>query len=481
VNQGDELLPCGWLLAECASSAENRVRQTPAVVPARGDRKARMRQQRWEKRSEQLSGALWVLPLLLVVGALVLGSTLSQINIQPGSRLDPLLFRGDADEARRVLLGVATTVVGVLALVIGLTVVALQVASNRYSPRLLRDFLRDRTAQVVLGLFVATFTYNAAGLYTVGIPRGAPAGQYGRLAVTVGLCLLFVCIGALVYFVDRMVHSIQIDEVLAKISAATARAIAKEPAGIGRTSSGAAATEPGLDPPPWAVKLRTQRSGYVQTIYPELLLPVALAENVTLRLALSVGDHVVGGMPLAWVWRTSPEQPPPHPEPLQTALLGAVTIGFERTIRQDVTLGLQQIIDIALLSMHVFDFYTAVQSTNELARLLSKLGRHPLGTETIPDLDGTVRVIIPAPSFEDYLDLAAGQIRRRSAGEPMVSRALVRMLRDVGTVVLTDTRRASVGEQVRLVLETAERSVKETDDLALIRTDVEQALRRVEA
>jgi hypothetical protein len=63
----------------------------------------------------------------------------------------------------------------------------------------------------------------------------------------------------------------------------------------------------------------------------------------------------------------------------------------------------------------------------------------------------------------------------------MVSRALVRMLRDVGTVVLTDTRRASVGEQVRLVLETAERSVKETDDLALIRADVEQALRRVEA
>jgi uncharacterized membrane protein len=173
------------------------------------------------------------------------------------------------------------------------------VASNRYSPRLLRDFLRDRTAQVVLGLFVATFTYNAAGLYTVGIPRGGSAGQYGRLAVTVGLCLLFVCIGALVYFVDRMVHSIQIDEVLAKISATTAHAIAKEPAGIGRTSSGAAATEPRFDPPPWRVELRTQRSGYVQAIYPELLLPVALAQQVTVRVALSVGDHVVAGMPLA--------------------------------------------------------------------------------------------------------------------------------------------------------------------------------------
>jgi uncharacterized membrane protein len=438
-----------------------------------------MRQQRWEKRSEQLSGALWVLPLLFVVGALVLGSALSQITVEPGSPLDPLLFRGDVDEARRVLFGVATTVVGVLALVIGLTVVALQVASNRYSPRLLRDFLRDRTARVVLGLFVATFTYNAAGLYTVGIPLGAPAGQYGRLAVTVGLCSLFVCIGALVYFVDRMAHSIQIDVVLAKISGATARAIAKEPPGIGRTSSGAAAADPRFDPPPWAVELRTQRSGYVQAIYPELLLPVAVARQVTVRVALSVGDHVVAGMPLAWAWRTSPEQPPPQSEPLQAALLGGVMIGFERTFRQDVALGLQQIVDAALLSMHVFDFYTAVQSTNELANLLSKLGRHVLGTETIPDRDGTVRVIIAAPSFEDYLELACGQIRRRGAGEPAVSRALVRMLRDVGTVVVTDTRKASVAEQVRLVLETAERTVKEPDDLALIRADAQQALRRV--
>jgi hypothetical protein len=222
-----------------------------------------MRQQRWEKRwekqSEQLSGALWVLPLLFVVGALVLGSTLSQIAIQPGSRLEPpLLFRDSEDEARRVLLGVATTVVGVLALVLGLTVVALQVASNRYSPRLLRDFLRDRSAQVVLGLFVATFSYNAAGLYTVGIPRGASAGQYGRLAVSVGLCLLFLCIGALVFFVDRMAHSIQIDEVLARISVATARAITREPPGIGRTSGVADSAGPGLDPPPWAVELRTR-------------------------------------------------------------------------------------------------------------------------------------------------------------------------------------------------------------------------------
>ena len=55
--------------------------------------------------------------------------------------------------------------VTVIALLLGLTVVALQLSSTQFSPRLLRNFLRDRPNQVVLSAFVATFAYSAAGLY----------------------------------------------------------------------------------------------------------------------------------------------------------------------------------------------------------------------------------------------------------------------------------------------------------------------------
>ena len=62
----------------------------------------------------------------------------------------------------------------VIALVLGLTVVALQLSSTQFSPRLLRNFLRDRGTQVVLSAFIATFVYSAAGLFTVGLEAGAP-------------------------------------------------------------------------------------------------------------------------------------------------------------------------------------------------------------------------------------------------------------------------------------------------------------------
>lgn len=89
------------------------------------------------------------------------------------SPLHPLAFAGTASDARDVLTAISATMVTVIALVLGLTIVALQVASTQFSPRLLRNFLRDRPNQVVLAVFVATFAYSTAGLYTVGTAEAA--------------------------------------------------------------------------------------------------------------------------------------------------------------------------------------------------------------------------------------------------------------------------------------------------------------------
>ena len=99
---------------------------------------------------------------------------MSQIEVEPGTLLDRIAFQGTADDARTLLISVTSTVVTVIALVLGLTVVALQLSSTAFSPRLLRNFLRDRATQVVLSVFIATFVYSAAGLFTVGLSAGSP-------------------------------------------------------------------------------------------------------------------------------------------------------------------------------------------------------------------------------------------------------------------------------------------------------------------
>src|SRR5690242_16361698 len=147
--------------------------------------------------SEYVRGSLWVLPTLSVLAALAAGSLLSLVSIGPHS---PLAFQGTSDDARNLLIGIAGTMVTVIALLLGLTVVALQLSSTQYSPRLLRNFLRDRPNQIVLSVFVATFAYSAAGLYTVGVSGGSRTASFPRLAVSGALVLLFVSLGLLVFF-----------------------------------------------------------------------------------------------------------------------------------------------------------------------------------------------------------------------------------------------------------------------------------------
>lgn len=423
-----------------------------------------------DRRRELLSGSLWFLPLVMTLGALLLGALLAQIRLPDDGPLSPVLYHGGAEEARRLLLSVATATVGVFALVVGLTLVALQVAGNRYSPRLVRSFLRDRPTQVVLGLFIATFAYNAAGLYTVG----AEDEEYPRVAVTTGLALLFVCIGALVFYVDRVAHSLQTHTLLSSVGAAARRAIKTLPPGIGR-SAGLSGLEgmPWDEPPPGAVELLAPRSGYVQRLQVDALVRAAAAEDAVIQLIPGIGGHVVAGTPLAWAWRR--DDGPLRPDALAKTVKRAVTIGGGRSSYHDVALGAIQMVDMALLSMHVFDYHTVEQSSAELAVLLGRIAGLPLGSEAATDAAGTIRVLIPGLGFDDYLELACGEIRRKGGGEPVVLVAVVKQLRAAGASA-TPERIGLVRTQLELVRSAALAGIRETHDRERVLREVDRAL-----
>src|SRR6478609_1651709 len=97
-----------------------------------------------EALREYATGSLWVMPGISSIGALLVGFGLSQVDVGPDSWLWPFAFQGTADDARSLMTDITRTVVTVIALVLGLTVVALQLSSTQFSPRLLRNFLRDR-------------------------------------------------------------------------------------------------------------------------------------------------------------------------------------------------------------------------------------------------------------------------------------------------------------------------------------------------
>ncbi|MFD4181211.1 DUF2254 domain-containing protein, partial [Rhodococcus sp. NPDC058514] len=390
---------------------------------------------RREAAWEYLRGALWVLPAIAVVLALALGSILSSLNTRPGTWMHRLAFQGTPDDARTLLIGTAGTMITVIALTLGLTVVALQLSSTQFSPRILRNFLRDRPNQVVLSVFVATFAYSIAGLYTVGVSAGSRTEDYPRLAVSWAMVLLFLSLGALVYEIHHLTHSLQVDEIMRKVERNT-----REVVRHGLLPVSALPLPPVPDSAATVVSAHT---GYVQTVHPERLVDC----GVTVRIAPCVGDHIAAGTtPLAWVW-SGTGRPFDVPD-VGREVEQAVRIGFERTFEQDAAFGLRQLVDVAskALSAAINDPYTAVQAIDHLTAIMASLTRRELGPLVLP-AGPADSVAVPAFTYDDYLDLVCAQIRRFGAREPSVVLALIRLLRDCAAATRDEDRRAAIGLQ----------------------------------
>jgi uncharacterized membrane protein len=414
---------------------------------------------RWAAAREYVRGSLWVIPTGCVAGALALGALLSRVDVGPTS---PLAFQGTADDARGLLSGIAGTMITVIAVVLGLAVVALQLSSTQFSPRLLRNFLRDRSNQVVLGVLVGTFAYSAGGLFTVGVSGGGRRDEFPRFAVSVAIGLLFLSLALLVFFADHLAHSLQVDWIM--------RVVEQNALPVIRADE-FTTEEDAPQPPAWAVAVPGRRSGYVQAVECRPLLRAATERRWTVRLHVHVGEHVVAGTVLAWGWSTSPEDAPPTTAALATTLERGVRIGFERTLEQDLGLGFRQLADPACkaLSPAVNDPYTAVQAIDHLAVLFGALAARPVGDHVGRDAEGTVRLIVPGRRFAEILTITIGLIRRYGAAEPNVVQALLRLLATCAALALEDPQRWSdIEEQARLLVTDAERLVGRPEDLVIV-------------
>ncbi len=424
---------------------------------------------RREAVREYLGGAMWVLPFAAGTLALLVANVLVRIEPVDGSLLDRLAFDGTAEDARAVLLAITGTVVTVIALVLGLSVVALQLTASSYTPRLLRNFLRDRPNQFALSVFLATFAYCGSLLFTV---RTAPdADDFPRLAVSVAIAMLFASMAMVVYFADHLSHSLQVEAIMRHVEREALEVIHHMPTDIDMDPP---------TPPDWAVPIPAATSGYVQTTHPELLLPLAIQHRVGISLTTGVGQHIAAGGPIALIWTPSPDDPPPDLEAFKKAFDADVGIGFERTRQQDVAFGIRQLVDVAVkaLSPAVNDPYTAVQAIHHMTAIFGEMAGRPLGPRVARDPDGPAVVVVPSRIFGQYLAKMCGLVRRYGSSEPNAMTGLLRLMDHCARVARNDPERLdAISELARIVAEDGLRDIAQPVDAAQV-VDEEAELQR---
>jgi uncharacterized membrane protein len=140
---------------------------------------------------------MWLIPTVFVVAAMVLAEIMLRIDGLLSESQVPFFFRGPVTGGQGLLTIIATSMLGLMGVVFSISIVALQLASTQFSPRVLRTFLRDRKNQYVLGQFAATFVYAIVVLARFQVDENGDE-IYTSLSVSVGFFLVLGCLAAFI-------------------------------------------------------------------------------------------------------------------------------------------------------------------------------------------------------------------------------------------------------------------------------------------
>ena len=390
---------------------------------------------RWAHRRvrfvEWVRDRFWFIPILLVLWGILTAVVVAYPDV--------LGLPQDLGSGHAVRTSTADTMLGVMSssmltfvgVVFAITLVGLQLASSQLSPRVIRTFVRSGVTKVAFGFFLATFAFAVTGLAIDAVTDPATATR----TVVVSMAMLAAAVAIFVVYVTSTMRLLEVGWVITAVAHEARAAIRR---GYPPAEAYVEADPPALVENPHVTHLssrdsRTYRGvlGTVLGVDRPRLVRLATEHDCVIEILPRVGEYVVTGGPVLAVHG----RPPPEPE-----LLTCVDLGRARTLYQDPTFGIRQLVDVATqaLSPAINQPTTAVLVIDRLHDLLLRIARLPTPTGLHVDTAGTVRLVEPTHSWADLLHLAFAEIMALGIASPHVTRRLMAALTDLAADVPAD-------------------------------------------
>jgi uncharacterized membrane protein len=383
-----------------------------------------------------LKASLWFVPVVcVVVGGLLSYATIS-IDRAFGYQAIPSRLIGDPDAVIAILSTVAASMVSLTALVLTITMVVVQLAMGQFSPRIVQRILRDKPSQLAIGLFVATFVHSILAVREVSDdPTDA---HVPGIAVVTAFVLVLISIAVLVLYVHHIGLALRVSSLIELVGNETRKLIDR--------------TYPLSDRPVDAstpADVRARDSGVITSIGTRQLVREAERAGCVLELVPALGEFVPAGATLFRVTGSSADLD-------EDSVRRAVVVDEERNLDEDVAYGLRLLVDIAerSVSSSAADPTTAVQAIDRLHDVLRQLVLRDIPDGRHFDAAGELRLVIPAMSWNAYVQLAFDEIRLGGSGSPQVSRRLIAALTDLLAIAPPD-RKPILEYELALIRDTA--------------------------
>jgi uncharacterized membrane protein len=370
----------------------------------------------------------------------------------------PSAFLTDKELSHTILSATSTSLLTMTTITFSSVLVVLTTLLANFSPRTMHNFNSDSKIQRVLGVFIGGYIYSLVLLNQV---RENETSNF-FFVPTLAIIVAFICVGMFVFLIHHMTEWIKVGNIISTITKETLSSIEDKK----RTD------EPEEDfslDNKNTIEIKSRHEGYIQDISLEEMIGFAERKQIVIAFNKDQGDYVDVDTPLLTVSSAGPSV---H----QDEILKYITLNTDHESKNDIEFGIQKIAEIALrgIAPGKNDPETAIACIEHLAQILTKIGKSHSPSPYHRDRKNQVRIVLPKPTFTDYLYESFYQIRHYGKEDVSVMASVLKAL-----ILVAETNRAEIKQEVWEFSAYIYEGIKQQDWLGLDKALLNKQLKKL--
>jgi uncharacterized membrane protein len=369
------------------------------------------------------------------------------------------------------LINFTTTELGVMGVVFSVTLVPLTMASSQYGTILLRAFLRDIRAQIVLGLFAASMIFNITVLLIISRPSFTD--QVPELSATIALGFIILDVCALIYFFHHVTTGLQASTIISRLGSELSQSMREENLpGASSGSSSEILREKEAAIAREGIPITSGYSGYIRSIDYQQLLKIAQRHNLIISVPCTAGDFIGPGDTLLVAWPKSPG--PGFVDDVRDCFM----LGKYRTMLQDPEFGVTQLVNIVAHAANN-DPSIPVMVLNQLGVALEIDAERGNPSPYRQDSTGTLRMIVKIRTFDQLMIASFDLIRYYTPDNTHIITTMLNTIGRIANHARSDEIRQVLLHHTILIEEESVSKISSEHDRQLIRQSYDTAVRAI--
>jgi uncharacterized membrane protein len=376
----------------------------------------------WDNYREWRQDSLLFYPIVCMLGAFVLVGITREIDTYLTTHaLLGSWWMTTSNIIITITSTISSSMLSLLAIGFSISLFALQMANQQYSPRVTSIFLRSAITKLTISIIIGTFVYSFVLMFEV---LRIPTTQISIISLLTVVLLIFTSLIVFIYFMKSVLIMIRVSNIITIIEEATQKSIVENLQIRDQYISCQAIS---LKQPSQIIKYtrlpnelfnkRYENGVFTRLEYPELV-KIAADHDCVLRIIPQFGDIINVGDPIIEVYGGSQLDP--------ARALKGFYIEPEQGISQDPAYGIRMLVDIALqaLSPAINAPTTTHLVIVRLTNILSIIADRPQHSGVFADRHGHLRLLHSKTSWDEFVDQSYDEIIHYGSRDPQTRKSL---------------------------------------------------------